>query len=49
MWVNLRRFWKHLHQLVGQGSAQRRTEQSRARFWRDVREGQREAEDQSNS
>lgn len=47
MWMSMRLFWTRVRDLLAAGSAQRRTDRQRARFWQDVRDGEREAEDRA--
>jgi hypothetical protein len=47
MWKRLQRALRDLRQRLRRGPDELRTEQARARFWAEVREGQREAEAQS--
>jgi hypothetical protein len=47
MWKDLRRVLERLLRWSQKGSAERRTARTRARFWNEVREGEREAEDRS--
>ena len=44
MWKRLRHVLQRLGQLSQSGVDERRTTRARARFWDEVREGQREAE-----
>ena len=47
MWKRLRRALLRLWQRSQEAPGERRTAKARARFWAEVREGQREAETQS--
>jgi hypothetical protein len=47
MWKQLRRAWGLLRQRLRRGGDERRASTARARFWAEVREGQREAEARS--
>jgi hypothetical protein len=49
MWKRLRRALWRLWQRSQRSPSQRRAAEARARFWAEVREGQREAEVQSRS
>lgn len=44
MWKRLRRLWLRLWQRSQKSSGDRRAEAARARFWAELREGEREAE-----
>jgi hypothetical protein len=47
MWNDLRRTTRHLWQWLRRGAAERRVVKARARFWAEVREGEREADARS--
>jgi hypothetical protein len=49
MWNDLRDLLSRLWQWSQKSAAERRTAKARARFWADVREGEREAEAHSRS
>lgn len=49
MLTHLRRILERLWHRFKQGAAERRTVDARARFWAEVREGEREAEARSRS
>lgn len=47
MWKRLHRALQALRRRLRRGPDERRAEEARARFWAEVREGQREAESES--
>ena len=49
MWKHLQRALSHLWRRSQRGARERRVAKARARFWADLREGQREAEARSRS
>ncbi len=49
MWERLRQIWMDLLSRSRQQSRERREDKARARFWEELREGEREAEARSGS
>lgn len=49
MWNRLRHAWWLFREFLRRDGVERRASKARARFWAEVREGQREAEDRSRS
>ena len=47
MWNRLRDAWWRFRRILRRRADERRVSTARARFWTEVREGQREAEDRS--